>query len=234
MVVGVAIVLVVAVGYSALQKRSASTAPATVYGTALSYSQTMSALQSALSSRAGGPWQIAAVLGVGDDVSEDAFAGIVSGCTEPWVNSSVIVAPATPSSAAIGYVSTWVAISQNPSSVDLLTVISQVGSTVQGSDIAELQGSCTGQFTGAGFVSGSVIDSPTIANDANLAGGSVFLNSYPAATIIFILLGADWLVEYTTCNFWAQTGGSGQEFLAGYNATSGAVLVPGTDRATSC
>ncbi len=232
-VVAVVAVMVLGVmGYSILRHASA-TAP-TVLGTPLAYSQTVGPTQSALASQSGGPWNPAAVLGIASSESPSGAGGIVSGCTEPWVNGTFEVAPATPSNATAGKVSTWLVISENSGGVILMTLVSELTSTVIASNLAELQGSCVSAYTGHGALANPVVDSTAVAGSANANGGAGFLSANPGATRAFLLVGGLWMVIYTTCDMYQPSAGPGSEFLAAYNATTGSTSLSGQSGPTTC
>jgi hypothetical protein len=248
-VIAIAVVAVLLVGILAFTGVFSSSGPGATgpIGTPESYREAIVPAISAGNEEAGGPWGIIAAEGFGlpSGITEPNVAGFVgNGCAftpEPG-GQGVLVLPGTPTNATPGAVATWIFFAKNASlEAILLIVVSNGGATVMGAVTGSGSG-CTGTFTGLNEinVTGDV-DSTAVAAEFDQNGGTGFLGSNAVATESFILIGASsatggnafWEVEYTTCAFTA-TGGSGNEEIAGYYASTGESLSGPTNQSTTC
>jgi len=236
-VVAVVVVVLVVVAMLALHGRSSAAvsvepyppvhcSPSDVCGTPLLYSQIDGPAAAAQALQPGAPWTLEAALGVGENQSVTGVGGLVTGCTEPWVNSSVITLPATPSNASAGKLSIWLVASDNSSGDVLLTYVTDISGSITASNGVVLYGSCTTDFT-LGAIPSSVVDSSLVATSADGLGGTSFLESHSGITTIVGIEASVWEVQYTTCSLFDPTG-NGQLFVALFYATNG-TLVPGAE-----
>ena len=231
-VVVVAVVVVAAVAFVVV--RSSLRSAPTVYGTPISYSQAEAMVGAALASRSGGPWSVHAFLGLGVGESVGGAGGVATGCSTGWTNSSYNVAPATPGNASPGKVSTWLVISDDPGRTALLTLVSDLGPQVTASNLVEVTG-CLNVYLAGPTLACSIVDSTVVAAATDSGGGQTFLTNHPGASQTFLLTDGFWLVAYSTCDPYAATGtGSATSYEAEFNATSGAVISPGTVASTAC
>lgn len=178
-------------------------------------------------STAGGPWTPTAIFGLGLTTGYNGTPGFISGCSTVWENSSNLLLPSTATSASSGEVAGWLIFASDPSGELLATSVAQVGPTVVASDAAIFKGSCTETFTTLGSIPTGVEDSPTVVAATNAMGGTAFLSTHAVVSVELLLLGAYWSVEYSTCSFFA-TSGTGTNFTALFDATTGASLGPAT------
>lgn len=233
-VIAIVVVAIVVIAILALRVHPATTS-ASVSGTPLFFGQILGPASAAQATRTGGPWVPYGIVGIGVDQSYTGAGGLISGCTIPWENTSNVVVPSTSSTASAGAVSAWFVASVNASKYVLLSDVTDLGGTIAASNLAVLQGSCTSTFTPSGAIPSGVANSSGVAVAANGLGGSAFLSENPGATTLISILGPFYVLEYTTCNPFSPTTGSGSEFVAVFNATSGTLIEnEGVSSVTSC
>lgn len=202
-------------------------------GTALDEAAAARAGDARENSTSGGPWSATAIYGLGLSGGYNGSSGFVPGCSTVWENGSNLLVPVTPTSAAAGFVSGWLFFAKNPSSELLITAVYQTGTAITASNVIILQGSCITAFTALGPVPSSIVDSTTVVASTNSMGGSTFLSSHTVQAVSLIVLGDYWSVEYTTCSFFAPSG-SGENYTAIFDATTGATLAPGSTVSALC
>jgi len=187
----------------------------------------------------GGPWF--AVFGAGvatptavlEPVSNLTSLLATIDCTITWPHGqpSNLDVPSTPSNAATGTAAYWTFGFKNASNVLLIETVSL------GSPTALLVANGTACENVVAYLApfpSAVLDSPEIVSDANSAGGSTFLATYPNATRAWGAIGGIqfgtiastspvWEVTYTSCSFPAYSGETGATFNATIAGLTGVV-----------
>jgi len=213
-------------------------------GTPVSYSQVATSGASAVQSESGGPWSFVGAVGLG---LTTAFSGsvaegyVASGCTSTPAPGSPSggTLPATPTGSPPGAVAVWMFIGTNYDTGQVLMVAVTQTATAP---LFLVTGSCVADYTIAKSVNGlALVNSTSIAQDADAAGGDQFLKTYPDALQTFVLVGPGqphtpdvpvWAADYTTCQPGAT--GGGFRFLAIYNGTNGSPFGSPTNESTNC
>ena len=235
-VVIVVLVIVLAAVASALVFRPSTTGTSNgpaPQGTPLDETAVARAGEARENTTSGGPWTLTAVYGLGLPGGYNGSAGFIQGCSTVWENSSNLVLPKTPASAASGEVAGWLMFASGPSSELLITDVYQTGAAIVTSNTAIFKGSCTTVFTTLGDVPSPVVDSTTVVASANAMGGTSFLSTHAVQSVQLLLLGAYWTIEYSTCPYFA-TGGTGTNFTALFDATDGDSLQPASTTTATC
>jgi hypothetical protein len=228
----VAIGVVGAVVYELSLRAHSGSAP-NVVGTPIPSSQALGPGETAQSKYGGGPWSLYDAFGYGTSRSVLSTGGPATGCQTTWENTSVFTLPSTPSNATAGEVSGWFLVSGNSGGSILLTLVTDVGGTIQAANAVEVTGSCVATFVYFGKVPSGVVSSTVVATATGPIGGTNFLSAHSGASVLLILLGIYWEVEYTTCSLFAPSG-SGENFTALFYATNGTQFGPPTDKTGSC
>jgi hypothetical protein len=204
-------------------------------GNGESYSQAEATAASAANGYSGGGWSleigVAVAVPTASTVPSSALEGPVSGCPViNWIGTqpATIAVAATSTSAPTGFAAVWVFYFDQTSTQNVLSV------GVSGGTATLFFATSGCGFPGAPSTTG-FIDSPQAVTVANANGGSAFLSSHSVALQQFIIQAAlpeyssgSWNVTYSTCAV-SQTTGSGVEFNAEVNATSGALISTDTN-----
>jgi hypothetical protein len=224
-------VLLVLAGTGVLHLLPAASS-STVYGTPMPYSQFVTPATTALGSALYGPWQPVAVLGLATGTSaggsNDAQGFGGGGCNPVWAAAGSIELPATGSGHPAGEVAAWFMLSLDAGSDVLFTLVTNISGDLQGENLEIVHEGCLAGFSSFHILPslGTLVDSTVAAAAADAEEGSAFLADYPGATqeleVLSLNAGnATWAIGYTTCAFFA-TGGTGTEFIAAVNGTTGA------------
>ncbi len=238
----IAAVIVVVVAALALSGVfSPASSPAV--GTALSYTQAYPSAATAAASAPEGPWSFVAAVGVGvpSSTTESNVASIVgSGCTfTPTPGApTTFTFPGTSSGAPAGELAAWVFIANDEvSNTSLLVLVT--GSLAAAMGIAT--GGCLSEFSEFGTVTGSEVNSTTVAAEFNAAGGQSFLSGNSVLTRLAVLIGGYsetdgrpvWEIAYSTCAYTA-TSGTGTEMYGLYYADTGAQIEVSGANSVAC
>jgi len=208
-----------------------------------------SALMTANSSAAsrGGTWTVVAAIGVDSvaplGVPSDLASTLGVSCPVTNAASSPPSLPADTGAYTTGDQTGWVFfLFQTASSTLLLSLV--IGSSV--TTLGTIVGSSC--FTDFSYFTGAVgvIDSPTVTAAVATDAASFTSQLSEATSTLFFLsgasitegtstvtLGAAWNVMYTNCSLSTESG-SGLEFTATVNATTGAVTTNGGTHAIAC
>jgi hypothetical protein len=207
-----------------------------------SFTQAASAAETAVSSRAGGPWSLAGGSAYrwpssapeNTSVLSEALAG--SGCTVSLLTTdSTFDIPATGGSTTSGDSAAWVILLAGNGTVLIVPVLGGSASlmaTLGGSGCALVEAG-----VGLGLPTG-FIDSPEAMADADAQGGSAFLANHSAVEISYaispqvtlsraVVAHSEWTVTMTNCDESGMTGTTldgkpAAQFTDEVNATSGA------------
>ncbi len=204
------------------------------------YRQAEPRAQSGVSATPGGPWSPVFGAAVATPFSSSVpganLTGLsrLSSCTVNWTGGTApkVTVPATPESASAGTAAFWTFGFVNGSDELRIVSVSDGNTSV----LATISGStCTEEFASlVPLTSGSVVDSPTVAENASAAGGGSWLTAHPNATLTWDLLpgvsvegifstAPTWHAVYTTCSLSSPVGSEGAEFNATLAAATGAV-----------
>jgi hypothetical protein len=243
-VVAVAVVVLL-IALLVLPSLTTSSSPSS--GSFLTYSGALPVANSAAGGYAGGGWvplfSIGLVTAASESVPANASAlkNVTSECTITWVSStSTLTIPGYTGNRSNGVASAWEFVYRNAS--DVLAIVSVING--QGMVLATLTGSACSLV--AEFLSpltGNIIDSSQAAADVEpYAAG--FLAAHPNASAVYGLIGGisflgkgvgpKWTVAYSTCALNASPSGTGAEFNATLNATSGKVLGTNSTASVAC
>lgn len=208
-------------------------------GSSAIFSAAEASAMTASSSYQGGGWSAvvgeALAIPASYSFSGQRLTNLSSNCTISWIGSepASVTIPATSSSASAGASNAWVIfLSQKAGSAYLLVIVLNGAPTLL---YTASGGACT--FYSELSLSG-LIDSPQAVNAANGAGGSAFLSSHTGVSKVFFVIGSSklisggfgglWEIVYSTCTI-NQASGTGFEFNATLNGTTGAVIHSGTE-----
>ena len=243
-VVVAVVVVVLLIALLVLPSLTSSSSPSA--GSFLTYSGALPVANKAAGGYAGGGWVPLFSIGLVTAASEtvpansSALKNVTSECTITWVSStSSLTIPAYTGNRSNGIASAWEFVYRNAS--DVLAIVSVING--QGMVLATLTGA--GCSLVAEFLSpltGNIIDSSQAAADVEpYAAG--FLAAHPNASAVFGLIGGislfgktgpKWTVAYSTCALNASPSGTGAEFNATLNATSGKVLGTNSTASVAC
>jgi len=195
----------------------------------------------------GGSWTVVAALGVDSvvplAVPSDLGALFGLSCKVTNTSSSPPSVPANTGAYATGDQSGWVFfLYQSSSSTLLLSLVIGSSVTTLGTIVGSSCFTAFGQFTG----SAGAIDSPAVTQ-AVATDAASFTSAYSSASssLLFvsgssitvdghtITTAPSWDVMYTNCSFDA-TSGTGAQYTASVNGTSGAVTVNGGTNTIAC
>lgn len=230
--VGVVVVVAIILGY---RSSGGPTTPSS--GSPMPFSGFFDPAQSEQQAAPYGPWAPVAAFGVGTTATGPGLLGEsgfgAAGCTVVWSGTTPTEVPATPLNAPVGQVAAWFLASSNAAGDVLITIGTNASGAVNVTNLAIVPGACLTALPTLRPFPASVVDSPAVAAAANAEGGSTFLSGYTGVTEEFIVDYAGWVVTYTTCSFVAPAGGSGNEFVASFVASTG-VFENATTQPTTC
>jgi hypothetical protein len=183
------------------------------------------------------PWTAVAAVGLalpsaeGGTIGTEGFGG--GGCTPSWTSNSSVEVPATRPDPPAGEVSGWILFSTDPQGNVLLTVASNNSGILDVTSYLIVPETCFSDLTPAPPLGGSIVDSIAAAQVADSNGGASFLADNSGVTQELVAWDGLWTITYTTCGY-GSTSGSGQQFVAIVNATSGALELPPVAGSAPC
>ena len=216
-------------------------------GTYLTYTGALPVANSAAGGYAGGGWVPLFSVGLVTATSETvpvnstALENVTSECTITWQTStSSLTIPGYTGNRSNGVASAWEFVYRNASYV--LAIVSVIDG--KGMVLATLTGAdCTFAAQFLSPLTSNIIDSSQAAADVEpYAAG--FLATHPNSSAVFGLIGGisflghgtgpKWTVAYSTCALTTSPSGTGAEFNATLNATTGKVLGTNSTASVAC
>ncbi|MGA9839115.1 MAG: hypothetical protein WBF81_03600 [Thermoplasmata archaeon] len=207
------------------------------------FSQAEATAEAGAGSVGGGPWYVVfgAALSVPTSILEPLtnISGLIGmgDCAPTWLagEPTNLAVPATGPTAPTGAAAFWTFGLKNVTNVLLLESVSD---GVAASLVTTSAGVCSELTEYLGSFPAGIVDSPTVVNAADQAGGSAFLAAHPNATqawgavagISFDGLSSSpvWMVAYTSCSFPPSANENGLVFNATIGGTTGVVSASNT------
>lgn len=232
-VVVVVVVLVLALALAGILPifSSGSSSPSV-----MTYDQALPLANGAAQGVAGGNWVLILSIGLASPVSASGTNSLSggSGCTVTPVSgspSNISLLPG-PSNLTSGSSPNWMFLYRNAGGEML--IVGVLGGKAAAYDTIASGQTCSELFGFFYEVPSNVIDSSAAANAVS-ADAASFLAANPNVTASYGLfgggsvlgfgkVGAEWLVNYTTCPVTPASGATGTAFNATVNATTGAVI----------
>jgi hypothetical protein len=206
--------------------------------TSQTYSEAQPVAASTVSGYQGGGWSLVLAVGFDTAVTETIpvnETAIDSGkCTFNSTGSAnSVTIPGTSANRSAGTSPAWEFAYRN--GADAISVVDVVSG--KGAVIGHLSGECTTLFGLLTVVPSDAIDSSQAAAAVE-PSARAFLTANPNASAEFALIGgisfglgsvgAEWSIVYSTCSLSPTATGTGSEFNATVNATTGGIIYSGT------